>query len=295
MLKEYDKVVTKLQWMKKNKIWPNGVRDLWADAFGLVTLVSLYLEYGETGYLKEALRVVDEVYRVLGRPRGLCSGETKDSGGQNFHHLVMWMFAMGQLGRIHPEYLDKAVQLARDVHPAFVIPGAGIIWRMEEDLSGPYQGSGFGVLDHFHGYVVYRLIGQKLLKREINDMKALVEHTYKNRSITQDVGLGMMLWGSHFFPDEPWAKLQYERSLGMLEKLWIDPPGYFCREPYMPYVKFAFSNYAVSLGLQSVSAYPDRVGRINQFFVGYYSGDEYDRKSITHVMACASHFPGCLI
>jgi hypothetical protein len=295
MLKECHKAVVKLQWMRKHRIWPNGPRDLWTDAFGLVLLVSLYLEYGESRYLEEAEWIAGEVSRVLSRPRGLRVGEGRDSGGQSFHHLAMWMYALGQLGTIRPEYLETAVQLARDVHPAFVIPGAGVISRMEEDLTGPFQGSGFGPLDHFHGYVVYRKIGQNQLKQEIRDMKLLVERTYRDLFVTQDLGLGMMLWGCHFFPDEPWAKVQYERALKTLEAMWINPPGYFCREPYMPYVKFAFTNYGISLGLQSVEAHPDRVALINAFFENYYSGDEHDANGMTHIMACTSYFPGCFI
>jgi hypothetical protein len=102
----------------------------------------------------------------------------------------------------------------------------------------------------------------------------------------------MMLWMSHFFPDEPWAVLQGARALAMLEGMWIDPPGYFCREPTHPEVKFAFTNYGVSLELQAVRAHGDRVRRLNAFFDGYRSGDEYDVSAITHVMACTSRWPG---
>jgi hypothetical protein len=57
-------------------------------------------------------------------------------------------------------------------------------------------------------------------------------------------------------------------------------------------VKFAFTNYGVSLGLQAVHAHADRVRRLNTFFDGYRSGDEYDTNAITHVMACTSQWPG---
>jgi hypothetical protein len=102
----------------------------------------------------------------------------------------------------------------------------------------------------------------------------------------------MMLWLAHFFPDEPWARVQILRSLDMLDRLWIDPPGYFCRGPGLRNVKFAFTNYGISLGLQAVERYLDRVAKLNAFFEAYRSGDEYDREAITHVMACTSHFPG---
>jgi hypothetical protein len=76
--------------------------------------------------------------------------------------------------------------------------------------------------------------------------------------------------------------------------MWRDE-GYFCREPHLPHVKFAFTNYGISVGLQAVAAMPERVRRLNAFFETYRAGDEYDRAAITHVMACSSHFPGCLL
>jgi hypothetical protein len=100
---------------------------------------------------------------------------------------------------------------------------------------------------------------------------------------------------SHFFPDELWAATLRKRSLATLDRMWIDPPGYFCREPSMPQVKFAFTNYGVSIGLQAVSAHPDRVERLNRFFVTFRSGDSYDREAITHVMRCCSLLPGELL
>jgi hypothetical protein len=163
---------------------------------------------------------------------------------------------------------------------------------MREDLRGPYPGAGFGVLDAFHGLVVYRLLDPAGLAGQIADMRALVEKSYRTLTITQDLGLGMMLWMSHFFPDEPWAVTQRARGLSVLDQMWVDPPGYFCREPSARHIKFAFTNYGVSLGLQAVSAHGDRVRRLNAFFDAYRSGDEYDTNAITHVMACTSHFPG---
>ena len=78
----------------------------------------------------------------------------------------------------------------------------------------------------------------------------------------------------------------------MLDRMWVEPPGYFCREPTHHQVKFAFTNYGVSLGLQAVSAHGDRVRRLNAFFDSYHSGDGYDINAIMHVMACTSRFPG---
>ena len=295
VLKETGAVIEKLRWMRKNRIWPNGLRYLWTDAFGVLLLTSLYLETGEASYIEEAEWVVKEVRRVLGRPRGIRIGEEPDRDGQYFHYLAMWMYALGRLGKVKPEYTEQAIDLVREVHPAFLIPGAGVIWKMNENLTAPYQGSGFGGLDHFHGYVVYRTISPRLLAREIKDMKKLIDQTYRSLFMDQDLGLGMMLWMTHFFPKEPWAILQRDQSLKTLENMWVDPPGYFCRHPNLRQVKFAFTNYGVSLGLQAVGEGADKVDRLNEFFSDYYSGDEYDTNAITHVMACTSHFPGELL
>jgi hypothetical protein len=123
-------------------------------------------------------------------------------------------------------------------------------------------------------------------------MKGLIDRQYRSLAIDQDLGLGMMLWLAHFFPDEPWAEVQAKRSFGALARLWTDPPGFFARASYAPQVKIAFANYGVSIGLQCWEQWPDRVERLNAFFDSYRSGDEYDREAITHVMACSSHLPG---
>ncbi|HTT77214.1 MAG TPA: hypothetical protein VMF50_14705, partial [Candidatus Binataceae bacterium] len=271
---------------------PNGLRYLWTDAFGIVLLVSLYQELGRSELLVEAESVVAEVERVLGRPRGFRIGEAPDRDGQYFHYLAMWIFALSRLGRIIPSYRAKGIQLVRDIHSSFVIPGAGVHWKMLEDLSAPYPGFGLGALDPFHGYVVYRMLDEDALAHEIGQMRIIVEKSYPSLTITQDLGLGMMLWMTHFFPEEPWARVQRERCLAILDHMWIGRPGYFCREPGHLAVKFAFTNFGVSIGIQAVKAWPERVVQLNSFFETYRSGDQYDTDAITHVMACVSSFPG---
>lgn len=288
-------VQARLRWMREEHIWPNGLRYLWTDAFGVILLVSLFQASGDARYLAEAEWVVADVERVLGRKRGLRIGEEPDRDGQYFHYLAMWIYALYRLGTVKPEYRSRAIALVRAIHPRFVLPGTGVIWKMREDLSGPYPGFGLGALDAFHGYVVYRLLSPELLAAEIAEMHALVERSYRDLVITQDLGVAMMLWMSHFFPHEDWAVIQRRRAVQVLDKMWIDPPGYFCREPGYHTVKFAFTNYGVSIGLQAHGLWPERVRRLNEFFAAYRSGDEYDRNAITHVMGCASHFPGELI
>jgi hypothetical protein len=60
-LKDIPYVLDKLSWMRAERIWPNGLRYTWTDAFGVVLLVSLYAELGEPRYLDEAEWVVSEV------------------------------------------------------------------------------------------------------------------------------------------------------------------------------------------------------------------------------------------
>jgi hypothetical protein len=74
--------VAKLAWMRAQGIWPNGLRYLWTDAFGVVLLVSLYAESGERRYLDEAESLVAEVSQVLGRPRGIRIGEAPTLAGR---------------------------------------------------------------------------------------------------------------------------------------------------------------------------------------------------------------------
>jgi hypothetical protein len=184
----------------------------------------------------------------------------------------MWLYALGQLGEIKPEYREGAIALARDIHSAFVVPGVGVIWKMKEDLRGPYPGYGLGAMDTFDGYVAYRLLDSAALAPEIAQMRDLIDRDAENLDIDQDLGLGMMLWLAHFFPDEAWAKLQHGRTLAVLDAMWVDPPGYFCR--------------ARRARGRSSSHSPITASR---------SGNEYDTEAITHVMACTSHFPGAFI
>ncbi|HYO79740.1 MAG TPA: hypothetical protein VE010_24960 [Thermoanaerobaculia bacterium] len=289
-----DWVVAKLAWMREERIWPNGLRYLWTDAFGVVLLVSLYRALGDRRYLDEAQWVVSEVERVLGRPRGIRIGEAPERDGQYFHYLAMWLFALARLGAIDERYKKRGLELAREIHRPFVIPRKGVIWKMKEDLSGPYPGYGLGAIDAFQGYVAYRTLDETALAQEIAEMKELIDAQYRRLDITQDLGLGMMLWMSHFFPEEEWARVQRERALRTLDRMWV-PPGVFSREPSLPEVYYAFTNYGVSVGLQAVGAMPQRVDKLNAFFERHRSRDEYDRDAITHVMACSARYPGELL
>jgi hypothetical protein len=207
----------------------------------------------------------------------------------------MWLVALACLGEHDPAYRAKGIRIAKDIHRPFVLPGQGVIWKMEEDLSAPYPGYGLGAIDAFDGYVSYGLLGEQELAGEIAEMRAIMERQYRSLHVDQDLGLGMMLWLAHFFPDEDWAVTQRELSLAALDRLWVDPPGYFGRASYARHVRIAFANYGAAIGLQSQDVWPERVKALNDYFERYRSGDEYDREAITWVMACCSHFPGAFV
>jgi hypothetical protein len=78
-----------------------------------VLLVSLYEELKEQRFLDEAVRLVAEVYRVLGRKRGIRIGEESARDGQYLHYLAMWLYALSVLGRYEPVYREKGIALAR--------------------------------------------------------------------------------------------------------------------------------------------------------------------------------------
>jgi predicted alpha-1,6-mannanase (GH76 family) len=178
-LRDIDYVLTKLHWMREHHVWPNGLRYLWTDAFGLVLLISLYSELHQQAYLDDAEKLVRDVDRVLGRSRGIRIGEAADRDGQYFHYLAVWLYALTCLSEHISQYRARAIALARDVHRAFVLPGRGVIWKMKEDLSGPYPGFGYGALDAFNGYVAYRLLGEQALEPEIMEMRELIERDYE--------------------------------------------------------------------------------------------------------------------
>jgi hypothetical protein len=94
MLAEGDYILAKLNWMRQRRIWPNGLRYLWTDAFGIILLLSLAETLEQPKFIDDARWVAAEVDRVLGRRRGIRIGEEPDRDGQYFHYLAMWIYAL---------------------------------------------------------------------------------------------------------------------------------------------------------------------------------------------------------
>jgi hypothetical protein len=290
-------VLARLRWAEREGIWPNGLRYLWTDGFGVVLLSALAAATGDDTHLDRAEAVVADVDRVLGRSPGYRIGEAADRHGQYFHYLTIFAFALGVLGRRRAGYRDRAVALVRAVHPRFVVPGRGVWWKMREDLDGPEPGFGLGGLDPFQALAVYRFLdgGTGDLAAETAEMEALVAAAWPSLFVHQDLGLGMLLWSAARCPSDEWAVEQRQRSLDLLDTMWVPAgpdAGYVCRQPGHPGVRFAFTNYGVAIGLRAVGAWSARVAAVMRYFDDYRSGDEYDREAITHVMGCVARLPG---
>ena len=65
------KVLTKLQWMREKKIWPNGLRYLWTDAHGVCALLTLYYEL-KVIYFKNNNNTTNKTKRNIFIP--ICNG-----------------------------------------------------------------------------------------------------------------------------------------------------------------------------------------------------------------------------
>src|SRR3954469_21506188 len=157
MLRDIGYVLEKLDWMRKERIWPNGLRYLWTDAFGVVLYISLYRQLAEYRWLHAAEQLVANVELVLGRSRGLRIGEAPDRDGQYFHYLAMWLFALARLGDVRSEYRERGIELARSIHPAFVIPHRGRIntffeqWRSGDEYDREAITWVMACVSHFPG------------------------------------------------------------------------------------------------------------------------------------------------
>ena len=81
------RTVRKLELLEKQKIWPNGKRNLFADASGIVLLCSVYHHTEKKEWLKKAEWVVKHVNEDLGKSVGYVIGEENDENDEIF--LIM--------------------------------------------------------------------------------------------------------------------------------------------------------------------------------------------------------------
>jgi hypothetical protein len=277
------------------------LRDLWADALGVVFLLSLHQELGEERFLAEAEWLAREVDRVLGRRRGIRIGEGGDAQGQSYRLLLLWVFALHRLGGFLPQYRARALDLVREIHAAFVRPGSGIISRMDEDLRRPFPGSDLGRFDVFLGRAIYGELDADALAPEMEELDGMVVKTCRSLAPDNGADLGLLLWVTHFSPGEPLALHLRERALTALDVRWIDPPGYFRRglsEPWNGPVRanrLAVTNLSAAIGLQAQGVWSHRVERLLRYFQEDYSWDPGPRDPLATVLSFLSLHPGLLL
>jgi hypothetical protein len=296
-----DPVLDRLRRLRDEGSWPNGRRDLWADALGVVCLLSLHRMTGENRFLAEAEWVAQEVDRVLGRRRGIRIAEGSDATGQTYRSQALWIYALHRLGQIQPQYKARALALVREIHAPFVRPRAGIISRMEENLAAPFPGCDSGRLEVFLGLAVYRQLDAGALAPEIEELEALVKRTYQSLTPDHGADLGLMLWVSHFFPGEGWSLLLRERVLSALDARWVDPPGYFRRGLSEPWNgptrsnRLAITNLVTAIGLQAQGLWANRVKRLHQYFADDYQWERDPGDPLGPILFCLSQNPGLIL
>ena len=305
-------VQRKLQWMRAEGIWPRAAkhaRYLWTDAFGVALLASLFVETGDCAHLDEASWLVDEVMRVLGRKKGVRIGEAPDRDGQYAHYLAMWLSTLALLADVVDargggsglRFRELGLRIAADIHPAFVVRGQGVWWKLEENLSRPHHdGYGFGALDSLDLFVAYRMLdpaGMRLGREteEVHDI--LQAQLRRGLNLDQDLSLGMALWLSSAAcaKGRDWALDLRSQALAALEGLWQPRKGCFARSSRERGFVLAFGNHGVAIGLAAADVWPERVAKQHAFFETFRSGDKYDCEAITHVMHCCAHLPGVLV
>lgn len=318
------------KWTAPDKPGAGGHRGryLWTDAFGVVNLITLSRETSSPIYLTLAKQLAQTVHDVLGRTRdgtarlpratdaeplngGLRIGKTSDQGadrdGQYHHYLTLWMFALNRLALAtgDKEYNRLAVQLAKAVHPHFVIRREGdtirMVWKISTDMNDVLVPSE-GHLDAATGFVVYRLLqrtaehmqGQsEVLSSEIDDYKRLMQRGGKLEASRDPLDLGMGLWMCHFFKEEPWAVRLGSQGLEMAKVVLDKDKGLMARDASR---RLAFREFGTCLGLECYGADEEiksGVEAVVNFWHHYLeeSTDE-DLRPISLVMYAAALIPG---
>jgi len=294
-------VLDRLDRIRDQGLWPTGPRDLWADALGVICLLSIYRTTGQERFLAEAEWVAQEVDRVLGRRRGIRIAERPDSTGQTFRSQALWIYALHRLGQFQPQYKARALGLVREIHAPFVRPRAGIISRMEENLAAPFPGCDAGRLEVFLGLAVYRQLDAQALGPEIEELEGLVRKTYQSLAPDHGADLGLLLWVTHFFPGQTWSLLLRERVLSSLDASWVDPPGYFRRDLSEPWNgptrsnRLAITNLVAAIGLQAQGLWANRVERLHRYFTEEYPWDPEPEDSLGPILLCLSQNPGLIL
>jgi hypothetical protein len=319
------------KWTAPEKPGAGGHRGryLWTDAFGVVNFITLSKETTSPIYLTLAKQLARTVHEVLGRTRdgtsrlpratdaeplkgGLRIGKLSEHGsdcdGQYHHYLTLWMFALNRLAVAtgESEYNQLAVQLAKAIHPHFVIRRDGqalrMVWKVSTDMNSVLVPSE-GHLDAATGFVVCRVLQRTaerlpggpsdVVSSEIADYRQLMNRSGRMHASRDPLDLGMGLWMCHFFRDDDWAAALGAQSLEMARTMFDEKKGLMARDASR---RLAFREFGTCLGLQCYGAGEDLengVEAVVNFWHHYIeeSTDE-DLRPISLVMYAATLIPG---
>ncbi|KAL5337603.1 hypothetical protein BJX70DRAFT_227229 [Aspergillus crustosus] len=319
-------------------------RYLWTDAFGVLNFITLSRELRDNTYLTLASRLIDCVHNTLGYTRdgksrlprasdtnplagGLRIGKVDESGsdgdGQYHHYLTVWMFALNRMSLACDEakYNDLAIELAKAIHPRFLLSRGSerirMVWKMDVDLEKALVGSE-GNLDPIDGFVVFRLLqaaavhfgggdgdgdgsAGQVLKEEIQDYARVMERKGEHFVTSDPLDLGMTMWTVQWVLKEEWAAKLAERCFEQLYDLF-EKSHYLARS--MKY-RLAFREFGTTLGVKCMAeqdskdrsvdlkVYADRILESWEPHMEQSQGQTpEDLKPITRVMYAAALIPG---
>ncbi|KAL7791411.1 hypothetical protein V8C37DRAFT_382318 [Trichoderma ceciliae] len=300
-------------------------RYLWTDAFGVVNFITLFKETAKPKYLTLAKRLVKVVHDTLGRTRdglkrldgatdeeplrgGLRIGKQdakgSDGDGHYHHYLTLWMFALNRLSVAAGEikYNDLAIQLARSIHPRFLMHCLSgdlrMVWKISVDMKDILV-STEGHLDAATGYVVYKLLQSTAAKQghrnnvlhlEINDYWNLMSRKGSLSPGTDLLDLGMGLWMCHIWEDEPWATRLRNKALPKAEELLGEHSAMMQRSASR---RLAFREFGTCVGVACWDAGDNLQSRVTALleFWNKHLEDKDTRgglEPISHVMYAAA-------
>jgi hypothetical protein len=231
---------------------------------------------------------------------GKLDAKGSDGDGQYHHYLTLWMFALNRLSIAagEREYNDLAIQLARSIHPRFLMHclsgDVRMVWKISIDMKSVLVQTE-GHLDAATGYVIYKLLQStaakqghrsNVLHQEINDYWILMARKGSLSPGNDLLDLGMCLWMCHIWQDEPWAVKLHDKALPKAEELLGEKSAIMLRSASQ---RLAFREFGTCVGVAcwDVSDYfQSRVEDLVKFWDKHLDSKdtEDDLKPISRVM-----------
>ena len=179
-------------------IWPNGLRYPWTDAFGVVLLVSLYRHWASRA---------SSTRRSGWSPKstGCSAGRAASASGKRRTATVNISTILRCGSTRSPCWRTMSISTQGDRSRA---PDPPRICHSRPRRGLEDEGRSERAVSRLwlrrarclRRLCVLSMLDENALAREIADMRALIDATAASLTITQDLGLGMMLWLTHFFP-----------------------------------------------------------------------------------------------